>query len=457
MRFLIFFSLLFFISNNHAHASDDVQDESRSGGIFHLDGAAYSKDALVEDFLNVAFSDLPWNAHLQESLRKTAWEHYFPTDEYIQKYNDRIPQWWEKYFDPDVWKAWFNGRSIPYKYRYLTEEWKMPSCQSDWVGDFQICEGKTEIYQRNRLYKWDRDDFTIGIDWPRYPDQDNYPHGDPWGPITKFTLKNETKYYDPFYKAASGQGELLQKKTGLIIDVLKPDDPTDKTPDFPRIRIVPNRFWALGIVNGTSHVHGSYHVSKDEGYFFNAILFESYSDRIYKGYLLPDQNGVLLYSICEVEPTIPQPVVFAMINECLVRSFGLPGTSNSKNSLMSHWHNAEQILTEERRQYHYEYHIGNDVFKTPFLASLEKTYSQKTYADRPELLQEIIDRIRIIDIVPETLDAFQTIPEYDLMMVAMLYCPALKAGMTPEQAKAVLVRDDTCFAGYDRIKNSSAD
>ena len=92
MKRMIFLCFLVVLAAGRAGAARAEGDPQ----VFVLDGAEYTKDQIIEDFLNVAFSDLQWNADAGEEDRQKILESL--TRMQRSKINDSSPlQWFAKH------------------------------------------------------------------------------------------------------------------------------------------------------------------------------------------------------------------------------------------------------------------------------------------------------------------------------------------------------------------------
>ena len=350
-----------------------------------LDNKGYSREELIDDFLNVAFSDTPWNADAGvEDLKNFHKAYVLPQ-----------PTLWErvkKYFiDSPSFDDSYMARHFFYKHR------RKPSPEA--------------LMQRNLITKWGMNELKYGIDWPvdtilskaeaKYVYGPNSPYEGISGPQLK-PSEVLLEQYDVFYNHIVRSIVDLMKFTDRDMSVLKPDSYIDRSVDHARIRIVPYTRW-----RPRSWLVYDYHdFSPDthEARLMNGVLFQSYTRGVIDGYLLPVKDHSVDMAICKVMPNMEEERVSALLNECMVRTLGLPGFSFNANSLLSHWHTDEGIVDIAKRS-----------------------------ITRVEIAQEDVDFFS------------RKIPEYDRFMIALLYCPQIKSGMTQIQVKDIFESDKLCF------------
>jgi hypothetical protein len=399
--YLVIVSFAAFLLTSPLSLSASAKDSSASeqSETYTLDGVEYTKSQIIEDFLNVAFSDLPWNADVPEKVRKII----------IDSWNDRNRKKMEVYPNRAPWFV---------KHLYNNSDFRM--------------------LERNVLTRWSGKTITIGIDWPRYTNafEGNKLEAAKFKQSLRsvYTDQEEDKYYGLFLKQIKSQVNAFEKGTGIKLVLMNPDSPDDKTESYGRIRIVPTfRFGVRGSVGTGTY---AYHPTESESLLMNGVLFHSYTPELFDGYLLPNSDYSIDLAVCKLNPALDERILIPMINECLVRSLGLPGMSAFSSSVLSNWHIPKELSFYDRRFHHYAYEIGNEIIKSPSLTKSEKFYNDKNMSDALEKIESNTLKVKVDS---DLLNNFQNFSEYERVMIALLYCPEIKSGMHRLEVEAKLL------------------
>ena len=386
-----------------------------------LDGVTYTKDQIIEDFLNVAFSDLPWNADAGEEDQQKILNFYLSSNPKLNK------SWWDFLFnnktETNQNKGKYNSKIVPWLAPHLAKNMDLP------------------LNRRNVITKWPGSHISIGIDWPRYTLSEKHSYGKyaPKVYTTPYTPSGFGQYYDLLLAKAEAQTKALADATGLDVKVVPPDAMVETNQNFPRIRIVPDtvssiRTWEQGDSN--------YHPVIDEESLLNGILFQSYTRNYFDGHLLPDSHYNLDLTICKIDPTLEERFLTALINECLIRSLGLPGISKNSHSLLSSWHTIPDLTLYERRKKAFAYRLSDK----EIVSFMDKS-ALKGYEDRGQ--DEFAERMKMntfwITLDEKLVSSFSTIPAYERMMISLLYCPHIKPGIGKTEVEGILRESDKCF------------
>ena len=380
-------------------------------------GKEYSKSEIIEDFLRVAFSDIPWNADAGEEDRKKIYDSYFPKDQpTIKKENTGNPFWYSKH---------------------------------------QYYVGKGALYKRNVINKWDKEEITIGFFLP-YSSRINEPRA----------TDHNMKYYRYSFEKIMKDGReqkvkdvisvivknlpTISETIGKPVSIIRPRDVWDSTSEYARIRIIPDNLmgYRTWVQAGDEKLPNAM-----EEKFLNGILFQSYTRRYFDGYLLPDSTHEIDISICKVDPYLDVVFYHALLNECLIRSLGLPGMSSSSKSVLSHWHTKPEHLLK----YSTWFKIG-DRFADPvgeegklrYADMLEKSAERYNNAQKIEQAKEMRGAYKNEKRAPldeHQMATFSEITPYDKFMLQLLYCPDIKSGMNREEVREKLSTAESCFKG----------
>lgn len=380
-----------------------------------LDGQIYRKPELIDNFIRVAFSELPWNSDMTPEHRELMYERFFGPE----------PELW-----PTAKSSSASEERIPWFKPHLGENLKLP------------------LNPRNVLNRWDGMSITVGIDWPRYSEPEPKTH---WernahpgymenNPNTAYSIKDAASFYPKFTEIIKKQLSPLSDATGADIRFIEPTDKTDRSRSYATIRIIP------GASASASHalqmpIHG-FHPETYEKTLFNGVLLESVTRSYVYGYLLPDSSLSLDLAICKVDPTLKDVMLAALVHECLVRTLGLPSMSENEESILSYWHSRP----EERLNFgRYSFESGGQIIESSSFEGDDERYDAKGKHDEAQKVRKSTQWISLKQ------PFGKKIPKLDLVMLSFLYCPALKSGMTPEEARAVLQKSEACFQFLERI------
>ncbi len=384
-----------------------------------LDGEIYRKPELIDNFINVAFSELPWNSDMTPEHRELMYERFFGPE----------PEPW-----PTAKSSSASEERIPWFKPHLGENLKLP------------------LNPRNVLNRWDGMSITVGIDWPRFMEdasktrweRNAHPGYKELQLTPAYSFEGAESYYPKFTEIIKKQLSALSDAMGADIRLIEPTDKTDRTRSYATIRIIP------GASASASHalqmpIHG-FHPETYEKTLFNGVLLESVTRSYVYGYLLPDSSLSLDFAICKVDPTLQDVMLAALVHECLVRTLGLPSMSENEESILSYWHSRPEERLNLTR---YSFGGGGEAIESASFQGDDEWYDAMGKHDEAE---QIRGSTRWIKIQPQRLGRFSRgIPKLDLVMLSLLYCPALKSGMTPEEARGVLEKSEACFQFLERI------
>ncbi len=379
-----------------------------------LDGQIYRKPELIENFINVAFSELPWNSDMTPEDRELMYQRFFgPRPDAYQTLK----------------RQGITADLIPWLKPHLGENLKLP------------------LNPRNVLSRWDKKVVKIAIDWPRFTltQQAWYEHsGFPENPLTPYSLEGTAIYFPRFIEAIKSELQTISVATGLDLRLMDPGDKADLTEDYGRVRFIPQSTSGVSVANPPPGYR--FHPAIFEGTFFNGVLFESVTRSYMYGYLLPDTSLSLDLAVCKIDPTLKDSMFAALIHECLVRALGLPSMSEDEESVLSHWHSRSKARLNVAR---YAFVVYRDVIESGSFQNDDEYYDAIGNHDAAEQIRKAT---QWIDIPLKRMGKFSSgIPQRDLAMLTLLYCPALKSGMTPEEARAVLQKSEACFQFLERI------
>lgn len=253
-----------------------------------IDGTSYSPGELIEDFLNVAFSEGVWNEDAN------LWN----------------PDMFSKIIDR------YGPQNLDLQDKDVRKEYEEKKIAVPWLADYMYRPDGWP--KHNVTHRWNKE-ITIGIGWPRYKIN---------GPKTNLI----TSVYDQEWTAAlypsiaehiKKQLPAIERSTGLSAKFISPDDPDDATREYARIRIIPKR--TLERRTSSSMLGYQWYPHQSEELLWGGVLFETSTPKEMDAYLLPEVNNQPGLVICKIDGDLPEALFSALITECLVRAVGLPG------------------------------------------------------------------------------------------------------------------------------------
>ena len=193
----------------------------------------------------------------------------------------------------------------------------------------------------------------------------------------------------------------LQQATGRPVALLAPGDRRDSGGTYARIRIVPTKEMSTpdGTFGGGPFLY--------ERSLWSGVLLEN--SRNMMAYLLPRSDNRLGMVICKINPKTEGSLFKALITECLVRALGLPGLLQGESAVAAS--------------------IGQ-----PLVTVLGGW--QDGLADSSTMGDDNADL--------SSAAVLQPISPFDLLMLSLLYCPAIKPGMTKNEVVQAVSSEFQC-------------
>ncbi len=418
-----------------------------------LDGKEYTKEQLIEDFLNIAFSKKDWpisndpgstNAIEDYKLGRTANGAICCTPASKEKLlmNQGI--------QVDDFSPTENFLI------HLGLGWLFPR----WRFDFEALQpfSKSPVFSeyfyrphgipdREGVYKWTRQKVKIGFYWPRQ-NLSNMPN--PWwhGDITRencddnlfLSADNRLLRAGECQEIADHVNTLipeLEKITGLDLHLQMPwEDAENTLEDYARIRIIPvflnpqkNFFKIFRYGTPSKQEMLTHDIVAREVNLVGAVSYTTDVRSQVDGYLLPEADNSLGMSVCKIMHVVGRDMMKALITECLLRALGLPDISKSNDrALLGNWNKEYDSFSkledlDGREQGRVWEGTGSDAHISYFHLAKEEEFPK----------------------INKDLRSYMSFSDYDKMMAKLLYCPAVKAGMKKEQVRDVLAKTDMCF------------
>lgn len=269
---------------------------------------------------------------------------------------------------------------------------------------------KDGIPRYGSINKWENR-VRIGIGWPEYALDGRQP----LGKISQPELNVFRRYIGEEIKSSL---PALRAATGLEIDFVAPDDDIERGPAHAEIRIVPVQW--REVRGWLPNSENTKNIESYERWLFGAVLFASSDHRYMEGYLLPNQDNSLGMAVCKIMAMdISESSFRGLVRECLVRSMGLPGMSRlNAGSLVGPWH---EVTNEGAKQ-----NSDDIVLATP-----------------PDPLLDARNSYRLtVRSLPDG------IPEYDRVMLSLLYCDSITPGMDKNAIVDIFTRKSLCQYNY---------
>lgn len=302
--FVVFLVAFAFLTLGEASAFDDARsDPNDKSKTLHyidfiksniiLDGREYTKTELIQGFLEIAFSETPWNWYLSEQSARTVLYFAFHRMHY-----------------PPPKFAMNNLFAYFMTYGSWQEREPRFGVINKWPGDVRIALGmqETSADLKKQLQR------SLPIPYAQF---------DP--SLKKYRLiKSRLKVLLPE----------LERLTGLNVGFVEPFDDVDDKPSFARMRI-----YAGGLVEDGKYrkrlnpskvddpdvlLHRTYDIEFIDFHFFGGVPYTPYDMTRVEGYFLPDADNNISLSVCKLNPDLGDESFLALLTECLVRSLGLP-------------------------------------------------------------------------------------------------------------------------------------
>lgn len=153
------------------------------------------------------------------------------------------------------------------------------------------------------------------------------------GVIHKWTEEITIGFGHPFSNFVPNQNEEVLKRTvdkmipeleqatGLPVRLITPDQDSYKGNHFGRIRIMP----VMEVGDQTFSSSFAAPEIPNEARLWEAELFENANSKAMRGFLLPKSNNELDVVVCKIKVQIAPADFQSQVEECLLRSVGLPG------------------------------------------------------------------------------------------------------------------------------------
>lgn len=237
------------------------------------------------------------------------------------------------------------------------------------------------------LHKWNSE-VSFGIGWPPRSNKSDGSTLEPIGDLGFYEQPGTAQFHDLISSQIIRTIPRLESVFRNGIRYIPPEEESQE--NYAKVRIIPMNEWPQ-----RSPYRGSgYNIWKpyeDEEDFWGAIPFENSGIGIMDSYMFAEPSNEIGLVVCKVNIQNSEFVLRRLISECMVRAMGLPGTLRSEpRSTLGNWHS-------------------------------DKLPGEAADADADH-------------------EMTSTLPDQnDLRLIRILYCEALKSGMTKSQVFSALV------------------
>jgi len=397
---------------------------------FLLDGKKYRRSDLIADFVQAAFSDTMWNEDTGED-----YHDFFSRRLYL----------------------------LSRKYKGTADEY------TDGLHAYRFSGKEGVLPKLGVINKWSTDQVAVSIDWPIFSANNSTANiiNKDGRTISRWSdfASNPDATYSLLEEIIQEVLPDIQKGTGLKISFQSPLSEKERSKDYARIRIVPvgaiwqKNFFKMYKLNHRLFPHvGEYSFLKEEyAGALNGVSFTPWQRSQVDGYLLPDANNALGSVICKVVPAIDRQLLKSLISECLVRAMGLPALVKSNDEvLLGAWNKAydpysKLVELDGRVAALYRYVAPGS--KPSLKSILDKV--DVTVEERNEIIREYLSPKNNFtpNYAPErefmSLKVEQNkehgVTDFDRMMLKLIFCKAIKSGMTRHDVISVLAGEKACW------------
>lgn len=182
----------------------------------------------------------------------------------------------------------------------------------------------------------------------------------------------------------------IRDATGLNLKVVPLNSETVNNPANVRVVLVDSDFIKASLepkANKTSKVLPVRSIGDFRSQLSDAVRFTPFSDKKVEGFFVSNKSNEIEYAACVIGNKLHENVIKGLISECLLRVLGLPEMSKTDSSAI----------------------LGG----------------------------RVVNEAKVLETVKPT--------AYDLGMLSLLYCDALRPGMTRYLAINTLFENGTCF------------
>lgn len=321
----------------------------------------------------------------------------------------------------DYWNTGYYNNDLnafDYNFRIFEKEHNILKNRATAVGFFinesqpffKYAMWNDKLPKHGVINKWELDKIKIGFQFP----------------LAKKTydLREITDHRIDEIKAAAQKAiPEIEKYTGLKFEVTDGLD--------AQILILPaayNRIRNYFKYSRTRHHHDST-IFAYESIIFGKVEFTPKSLSQVDGYLIANDDNSIGMAICRIFPYSEEKMLERLVQECLVRSTGLPGMAKNFNkTILGNWNRA------------------HDAFS---LRDTVKRTSEDKVKLSPKYENVSVEKENFPDHYPSELTNWDDVPDgitdYDAAMMKLLYCPVIKSGMDVNEAAYNLYNNEECF------------
>ncbi len=371
-----------------------MREAERPFTFYYLDNTKFSQDNLVQNLLQAAFPKEGWmDFYGDESRRKVAYANIF-------------------------------------RHKELERDEKGISASFPWIKEYLY---RHKGYPRLGVLTRFSKPMTVGFGWPPF----NPPKG------IRLSQQPDRSKLDEVRKQVNIIKSSLKEATGIDVTFIDPDEETMS--HYASVRIIPsdvfyydNKFKSNPEIPEMSWNPRFLETS----YLYSAFRFTPDARAQVEGYLIPEADNSIGMAFCEINPILDGKLFADLINECLVRSLGLPdmviNDRVAETSFIGHWNQINDkisvvSLLDGPHAHHSQYDNVRDIL-------LDKT---KSNAEVNAKLAELRRDKGVMPVDPKIQS--DHLSAYDKMILGMLYCKKLKIGMSMFEVEKELMTSDDCF------------
>jgi hypothetical protein len=249
-------------------------------------GAAYSREQLIWDFVNITFSNALW---LENTVNP--WDSISALRDKLNSPPSRIATWVPKY-----------------------------------------TRGPDPLPPTGVLHKWTQD-ITIGVGWPLPAPSNNGLDIDKYAPIIEQHLTTLLPE--------------LSELTGLQIRYVSPENERAQGKSIALLRIVPEAHMGLnnqykGAINSPPDTTWENATIQFLQSLVGAVPFTPGMRAQVDGFLIPSFDNSISGAVCRISTLVDKEMFKSLISECVIRALGLPEISKlTSEAFLGHWNASE--------------------------------------------------------------------------------------------------------------------
>lgn len=366
-----------------------------------IGGEEYTRDQLVIDFIQVAFS-------------KSIWQETTP----FRNIHERF---FLHFYQREHKKDNLIGvvKNTPWAHEFVFRDLGHPKFDG--------------------LNKWTVDKIEIAFGWP--PALGTLQNWEP-------SEQNHHRYQSIIKPHIVASITKIENAIDIPISMIERKKET--TNDFARLRIIlyddasAKNYFKMEPDQRKTFVHPVTAIGNFQKYLVDAVRFTPVSRSQVDGYFLTDKDNNIQLAICLLNSKNDDALLKSLTTECLLRAMGLPEVSRlSKTSTLSNWNRAYDPYS---RRYILDGSLLLDTIPT------EKPMLPDVVTKRDARKTSVKEDNRNTDVQVysdmASSHVIQEITEYDLALLRTLYCKSLVPSMSRYEVLTTLYNSDNCFKKF---------